>query len=161
MRTLDLIGLAWEDSRLYYLRQSMDSEDLVTQLCRRSFGDVEYFGRSGYAALNQLIIEALSTLGEADTATIAIRLCMNQKTAHRRLSHLYHHGRVKMRRVRGFFLWTAPALPTPADDGSSGGSAVRDRSPSLEDSFRDAGQAAHDPLSQNGVFDEKSREALP
>jgi hypothetical protein len=31
-------------------------------------------------------------------------------------------------------------LPTPADNGSSGGSAVRDPSASLEDSFRDSGQ---------------------
>lgn len=99
MMTIHIQGLEWEWSQLYYMRQVVEKDDFVIQFRRASFG-----GRKR-EKLDKLILEVLGQRTEADTATLAEALRMNQKTLHRHLARLYYMERVSMERRHGQFFW--------------------------------------------------------
>ncbi len=98
-RTIAIQGVEWDRSQFFYIRELVSKDEHVIQFRRASFG-------SGRLKLDNLILEVLGLMGEADTATIANSLAMNQKTTHRRLARLHFQGRVNMRKDQQYFLWS-------------------------------------------------------
>ncbi len=109
MITVGLHGLDWHRSRLIYIRETVDSDDLLVEvrlnLASRIINN-EPPSDPNIIQLDDLILELLRLKGEMDTAAIAKALAMNQKTAHRHLAGLEWHGIVEFRRQRQKFLWT-------------------------------------------------------
>lgn len=97
--TIAIQGVEWDRSQFFYIRELVSKDEHVIQFRRASFG-------SGRLKLDNLILEVLGLMGEADTATIASSLAMNQKTTHKRLARLHFEGRVDMKKKRQFFIWS-------------------------------------------------------
>lgn len=98
-RTIAIQGVEWDRSQFFYTKELVSKDEHVMQFRRASFG-------SSRLKLDNLILEVLDLIGEADTGTVARALVMNQKSMHRRLARLHFQGCVSMRKERQYFFWS-------------------------------------------------------